>query len=816
MRTSPRRPLILKRRKLSLPVEDAAASQDALTKNEIDDRCKSVPSGRHGIDADSDHQKFPAGIKIVNHPSMPNTQVVFIPKHANVQNIIAALTAKGKECGSTGPNKFILISGGGALRQACPSGVQEQADKETSIEGGGFGDAGSDGNICVSRNHVDLGDGMLLHTATHITPNQNPKSEEENSTPALTNCLLDESLTNIQWLGKMSSDGLGSCTMRQELEDKENLPPVPQGSRGEEDVGSLPCGSSFTSWQESISERPPYSYMAMIQFAINSTDRKRMTLKEIYTWIEDHFPYFKHVAKPGWKNSIRHNLSLHDMFVRETSANGKISFWTIHPDANRCLTLDQVFKPMDQSPLMQVLPCDPQQKRLLPELQKCVAAGSGVKSESLGTSVSTERKMKLLLPRVNSYFVPVHFPLSQQFLQQPSGKMPLSPSPSSSVSNADLTKNKNVQIVPKPTLQGGTTSTYLPLESTKEKSIVVNESSPSAVIKDEEDDESLLSSLKENTSYTSLKPSAWQIHDVQMSTLEESSQSLPLLSVKEENPLKGKRDCQFTVLRDDVPLSSWKEERTFTAAKSPARKLSDMQVIRRRKSSSRRKQHLIIPRAEEPLLVFPDCNNSDSGLVSDFSFLQETQTLEHPTDLSSAQDTCPFKTPIKEKLIKMPVSSTPSKPVRTTPQAGGSEPWRVTSLNKEGTLPDFSPVRLPPGTTLTPFKDSLDLLGFSSPPFHDVPLFESPQQLLNNKSPDMTPGPFASSPTLELHSAKRCSKELPIGNLTNRSLTEGLVLDTMNDSLSKILLDISFTGLEEDDRFDGDNVSWSQFIPELR
>lgn len=32
------------------------------------------------------------------------------------------------------------------------------------------------------------------------------------------------------------------------------------------------------------------------------------------------------------------------MFVRETSANGKISFWTIHPDANRCLTLDQVFK----------------------------------------------------------------------------------------------------------------------------------------------------------------------------------------------------------------------------------------------------------------------------------------------------------------------------------------------------------------------------------------------------------------------------------------------------------------------------------------
>ena len=32
------------------------------------------------------------------------------------------------------------------------------------------------------------------------------------------------------------------------------------------------------------------------------------------------------------------------MFVRETSATGKVSFWTIHPSANRYLTLDQVFK----------------------------------------------------------------------------------------------------------------------------------------------------------------------------------------------------------------------------------------------------------------------------------------------------------------------------------------------------------------------------------------------------------------------------------------------------------------------------------------
>lgn len=32
------------------------------------------------------------------------------------------------------------------------------------------------------------------------------------------------------------------------------------------------------------------------------------------------------------------------MFVRETSPDGKISYWTIRPEANRCLTLDQVYK----------------------------------------------------------------------------------------------------------------------------------------------------------------------------------------------------------------------------------------------------------------------------------------------------------------------------------------------------------------------------------------------------------------------------------------------------------------------------------------
>lgn len=43
------------------------------------------------------------------------------------------------------------------------------------------------------------------------------------------------------------------------------------------------------------------------------------------------------------QNSVRHNLSLHKMFIRKMSPDGKVSFWTVRPEANRGLTLDQVY-----------------------------------------------------------------------------------------------------------------------------------------------------------------------------------------------------------------------------------------------------------------------------------------------------------------------------------------------------------------------------------------------------------------------------------------------------------------------------------------
>lgn len=92
MKESPRRPIILKRRKLPFQRNKAEGPQS---------KSATVPGA----------QSFNDGICIMDHPTMPDTQVVVIPKTADLQSVIGVLTAKGKERGPQGPNKFILLSG---------------------------------------------------------------------------------------------------------------------------------------------------------------------------------------------------------------------------------------------------------------------------------------------------------------------------------------------------------------------------------------------------------------------------------------------------------------------------------------------------------------------------------------------------------------------------------------------------------------------------------------------------------------------------------------------------------------------------------
>lgn len=63
------------------------------------------------------------------------------------------------------------------------------------------------------------------------------------------------------------------------------------------------------------SQKPPLSFACMIFMALESSPTKTLPVKQIYEWVGWKFPYYQ-TAPPGWKNSIRHNLSLNKCFKK--------------------------------------------------------------------------------------------------------------------------------------------------------------------------------------------------------------------------------------------------------------------------------------------------------------------------------------------------------------------------------------------------------------------------------------------------------------------------------------------------------------------
>ncbi|XP_051522733.1 forkhead box protein H1 [Myxocyprinus asiaticus] len=78
--------------------------------------------------------------------------------------------------------------------------------------------------------------------------------------------------------------------------------------------------------------KPPYSYLAMIAMVIQNSPEKKLTLSEILKEISTLFPFFKGNYR-GWRDSVRHNLSSYDCFIKVLKdpgkPQGKGNFWTV-------------------------------------------------------------------------------------------------------------------------------------------------------------------------------------------------------------------------------------------------------------------------------------------------------------------------------------------------------------------------------------------------------------------------------------------------------------------------------------------------------
>lgn len=140
--------------------------------------------------------------------------------------------------------------------------------------------------------------------------------------------------------------------------------------------------------------KPPYSYISLIAWAIQSSPTKMCTLNEIYTMITELFPFYRQ-NQQRWQNSIRHSLSFNDCFVkvsRSPDKPGKGSYWTLHPNSgnmfeNGCyLRRQKRFKCPARQAIKQA------QKLQHQQLQKPSKTDLSVKSESEEVTKGSQSK----------------------------------------------------------------------------------------------------------------------------------------------------------------------------------------------------------------------------------------------------------------------------------------------------------------------------------------------------------------------------------------------------------------------------------------
>ncbi|XP_022130763.2 forkhead box protein O isoform X1 [Pieris rapae] len=158
---------------------------------------------------------------------------------------------------------------------------------------------------------------------------------------------LEGAMGELEPLGELAEVGFEPQTRA-----RSNTWPLP---RPENYVDPVEDGGSKKNSNQNLTGAPPLpiatkknssrrnawgnlSYADLITQAITSSQDKRLTLSQIYEWMVQNVPYFKDKgdsnSSAGWKNSIRHNLSLHNRFMRvQNEGTGKSSWWMINPDA---------------------------------------------------------------------------------------------------------------------------------------------------------------------------------------------------------------------------------------------------------------------------------------------------------------------------------------------------------------------------------------------------------------------------------------------------------------------------------------------------
>lgn len=192
---------------------------------------------------------------------------------------------------------------------------------------------------------------------------------------------IDDDLTNLTWLqdtNLLKNIHVGGSNTKELIANKD------ESEKSSVNQDKDPSDIQYDPFVH-IKVKPPYSFSCLIFMAIENSPSKALPVKDIYSWILNHFPYFQQ-APNGWKNSVRHNLSLNKCFrkIEKKGQNiAKGSLWSIDPE----------FRPN----LIQALQKGPRYSNThgkefhdLPQCQKLYST-----SGSISSSLSTENDFKI-------------------------------------------------------------------------------------------------------------------------------------------------------------------------------------------------------------------------------------------------------------------------------------------------------------------------------------------------------------------------------------------------------------------------------------
>ncbi|XP_071279346.1 forkhead box protein N2 isoform X2 [Agelaius tricolor] len=205
----------------------------------------------------------------------------------------------------------------------------------------------------------------------------------------------DDELTNLNWLHEstnlLTNFSLGS----------EGLPIVsPLYDIEGDSVPSFSPSCYQNPEKKSSTSKPPYSFSLLIYMAIEQSPNKSLPVKEIYSWILERFPYFA-TAPTGWKNSVRHNLSLNKCFRKVEKSHGKVngkgSLWCVDPKYKPNLVQALKKQPFSSALAFYTPPASPPSRSSSPHYL------TSVLQQNHGRALKGEKPQPLKTPKKRSY-----------------------------------------------------------------------------------------------------------------------------------------------------------------------------------------------------------------------------------------------------------------------------------------------------------------------------------------------------------------------------------------------------------------------------